>query len=151
MTPETAPQVFQDYLDRVAAAFFDNAYEVYADSVILPLSIFTKNKTLVVSTTKSLQDGFNSYVAFLKRSNATAMTRRVTSTNLVTDDFMNGTYTTEITNEGGLIVPQFASTMSLQISEDKMLRAVFVMNNFENSTWPIEAPILTVPTRAQPE
>lgn len=130
---------FQRWLDRVAAAFFENSFEVYRDAVILPLTVTTQKATMIVETEAELRQGFDAWADMLKAQQATDMIRTARSVEMMDDAMMFGVYDTEILAGARRVITPFTSFMLLR-REDDVWRAATVTSGMSNESWPITVP-----------
>lgn len=138
----------QEWLDRLAMAFFANDYDAYAGAVSLPFTVRTEGGVMVVRNNADLRRGFDAWVGAMKSQSITRMERTAIEANWLGQDGLKGMYETRLWSDKTEVVPAFRSLIEL-LRHDGLMQARTVVNDMKNITWPITLP-LVAPKRDKP-
>jgi len=124
--------VFQEWLDTVGDAFFNDDFETYFKAVALPLIVKTATAEMQVVDAVGLRKGFDAWQAMLTTYHATDMIRTCRGVHDISDTEITGLYDTEILANGQRAMPPFTSKMTLRKTDT--WRATYVESGMTAQT-----------------
>ncbi|MEI4486515.1 hypothetical protein V8J36_09965 [Frigidibacter sp. MR17.14] len=130
-------QNFQGWLDRVGKTFFDNDFDGYADTMILPFVMVTARQTMVIQSLDQQREGFDAFRALMDRLGATDLFRLGAGVYPVGSTILCGSYETHLLRNGQRLIEAFRSSAMLRLGDDGIWRAACIANSLTNLSWPI--------------
>ncbi|WP_342070453.1 hypothetical protein [Yoonia algicola] len=127
---------FQEWLDEVAAAFFDERFDLYENAVSLPLEIVSERRASTIGTQDGLKLKFDQWVSMMQTHRVTDMIRIARGVTRLSPDRIVGDYDTEILSNGARVMPAFSSSMMLE-KQGNIWRAVRVTTGMTQDQWPL--------------
>ena len=99
-TDDEAKQIYQDLLDRIAQAYFENDFAYYVSIIGLPHRFTTGEKTHILETSEELHSSFNSFREYMIGIGITNFVRVCSDAFATPNGELIGTHTTHMIANG---------------------------------------------------
>ncbi|MBE1293069.1 MAG: hypothetical protein GJ677_11315 [Rhodobacteraceae bacterium] len=125
---------FERFLTDISDAFIDRKFDQWRDRLILPFSLVTKLKPIVLATEDAVRDSFHQYLVAAKMMNLDLIDRVPISLEACPDGTWLGTFRTRMLSGAHLATAPYTSTALLHNAEGRF-RMSSMLNARGHQDW----------------